>query len=229
LPTTSQFGGVPGGNVLLFALPVVTLAVLPASVRVGRSRLPVAQGEVRLSTGEAAASETITLTSHGNSALSRFAYLVALAVVAASVIAQMVELLGAWLGVSLRLGTLSSIAGWFASPVPTQLRFLVPGFLWATLLFVYAMLIGRRIWVFSRARSIVPPASFSKWPRVLLLVAATSLLLMVISLLLSAAIGAGTGVPASFLGIPASALLSPVLFYVEIRSLPWFSSRPMSA
>lgn len=160
--------------------------------------------------------------------MPRTAYLIAFAVVAICVLAQVVAIVGSWLGVPVQFGALSTLLQLFASPLPAQLQFALPSAARLALIFMLAALVVRRLWSFARTRSLTPPASLSKWPRRLLRIAVASLLLMVGGLLLSIAIRAGSGVPAAFLGIPAVLLLTPVLFYVEVRSLPWFRSRNAS-
>jgi hypothetical protein len=157
--------------------------------------------------------------------MPRTAYLIAFAVTAISVLAQLVAITASWLGVHVRFGALSTLVQLFASPLPARLQIALPGAARLALIFLLAALVIRRLWSFARTRSLTPPASLSRWPRRLLLIAVASLLLMIGGLLLSIAIRAGSGVPAALLGLPAALLLTPVLFYVEVRSLPWFSSR----
>lgn len=156
--------------------------------------------------------------------MQRSAYFIALVVISVSIFAATTNIAAPWLGLNLPLGALFSLADAFASPLPAPLQFFLPAIVRVALFFAFAVLIARRLWLLAHTKPIVLP-SLNLWPGRLLLVAVISLLLMVLGLALSIAISAGSGVPAALLGFPATVLLAPTLFYIELRSLPWFSAR----
>lgn len=160
--------------------------------------------------------------------MSRSVYFIALAIVSISVSAQLAAVIASWFGLWLQLGPLSMLSRVFASPVPAPLQAMLPALVKLPLLVAFTALVIRRLWLLRRVRPLAPPSSFTTWPSRLLVVAVASFLLLVVGLLLSIAIRAGSGVPAAFLGFPAFILLTPVLFYVEVRSLPWFAAQSAS-
>jgi len=155
--------------------------------------------------------------------MQRCAYFIALAVVGVAIFASVATTAAFWLTLKLPFDALFPLAEMFAHPLPPPLWFFLPAVVRVALFLAFAALIARRLRLLVRIKPVVPPASLTRWPGRLLLWAVISLVLMVLGLLLSAVIRAGSGVPAALLGLPATILLAPVLFYVELRSLSWFS------
>jgi hypothetical protein len=153
-----------------------------------------------------------------------YTYFIALAVAAVSVVANLAAMAGYWVGINLVAAPFFTVFQWFSHPLPAQLQYLLPRVISAILDWSFTALVLRRLWLLGRHRNFSPPSSFTPWPYRLILVAVASLTLMVVGLILSFAIRAGSGVPAALFGLPAVFLLTPVLFYIELRSLPWFST-----
>jgi hypothetical protein len=151
-----------------------------------------------------------------------YTYFIALAVAGISVVANLAAMAAYWAGINLSAAPFFTVFQRFSSPLPAQFQFLLPVVINVMLNLSFTALILRRLWVLGRYRHFSPPSSFTPWRYRLLLVAVASLTLMVVGMIFSFAIRAGSGVPASLLGLPAIFLLTPVLFYIELCSLPWF-------
>jgi hypothetical protein len=146
-------------------------------------------------------------------------YRVAFVVCLVSVTMQALLLLGAYTRLIPGAIPFASVFTLFGNPVPAPLSGITPWFLRLALVAAFAALLYRRLWFAFRAKALHPPASLSIWPARLLVVAVAFLFVGLAVLALSILLRAGSGVPAGMLALPALLLLSPVLFYVELRSL----------
>ncbi|MGC4077199.1 MAG: hypothetical protein QM702_09215 [Rubrivivax sp.] len=152
--------------------------------------------------------------------MAQLSYRIAFLLVAASLAAAYLMAAASWLGVGNRiLSALSTPIGLFGSPIPVLLAAWVPWPLRVLLSWILLALLVRRSWLSVRNRSLVAPSSFSTWQGRLLVVSVASLGLMILALVVSVLIKAGSGVPAALVGIPAFLMLTPTLFYVEATSL----------
>jgi len=145
--------------------------------------------------------------------MRRFSYILALLLCTVSVTAQLVP----------GLPPFGSLFILFANPIPAPLIGLVPVVLRLLLTAVFAGLLYRRLLLSYKAKVLQPPESLTLWPGRLLSISVVFLVTALVALGLSIALRAGSGVPAGMVGLPAVLLLSPVLFYVELRSLPWLA------
>lgn len=154
--------------------------------------------------------------------MRRLSYIVALLLCSVSVTAHIVITAMTFLRIDFGYLPFVSILSLFASPIPTPLVGVVPRTLQLVLTSAFAGLLYRRLLLLFKAKVFQPPNSLSVWPGRLLSVAVVFLILGGVALGLSIALQAGSGVPAGVLGFPALLLLGPVMFYAELRSLPWF-------
>lgn len=164
--------------------------------------------------------------------MRRLSYIVALLLCSASVTVHLVITALAFLRIDFGYLPFVSVLSLFASPISAPLVGVVPRVLQLLIASAFACLLYRRLLLLFRAKVSQPPNSLAVWPGRLLSVAVVFLVLGVVVLGLSIALQAGSGVPAGMLVFPAFLLLSPVMFYVELRSLPWFrvpSSAPEAA
>jgi len=154
--------------------------------------------------------------------MRRLSYTVALLLCSLSVTVSLVVTALAMLRVDSGYVPFGSMWSIFASPIPAPLIAVVPRLLQLLFTLAFAFLLYRRLLLSYKAKSLRPPESLAVWPGRLLSVAVTFLALGIAVLAASIALRAGSGVPAGMLGLPAFLLLSPVTFYVELRSLRWF-------
>lgn len=123
------------------------------------------------------------------------------------------------IGLYPRLGALRPFHDMFGHLVPLMLWHKVPYSLITVLDLGLAVLILRRLWLIAKMRSISPPASYSGWLYVLVLVAVGFLASGVVVLVGTAVLRAGSGVPGGMLLIPAALLLPSSVALVEVLSL----------
>jgi hypothetical protein len=107
----------------------------------------------------------------------------------------------------------------FGHPVPDIAKRALPAPVNIVLFLGQVVLIVRRLFLMLRERSANPPASYAGVVIVLLKVAAVSVGLGLLVLLASIALGAGSGVLAGLVFLPAALLLPYVPLWVELASL----------
>jgi hypothetical protein len=151
--------------------------------------------------------------------MQRRVYLVGFSLVALCVLFGVTLTLLARFGVQIRYSGLFWFPELFSHPVPVMLRPMVPMVLSVILYWGFVALVIRRLAIFVRERSFGVPSSFTRAPYVLVLFALGCVGLAIVGLAASIALKAGSGVPAGMLVIPAALLLSPVLAWIEFRSL----------
>ncbi len=154
--------------------------------------------------------------------MRRLSYIVALALCSVATTGQLLIAVGAWLRLSFGSPPFGRMLTAFASPIPLPLSSFVPWLVQILLTLVFATLLWRRLLLSVKAKALLLPDALTTWPGRLLTVAVVFLLVGLAALGLSVAVRTGSGVPAGVLGLPAFLLLSPVMFYVELRSLPSF-------
>ena len=117
------------------------------------------------------------------------------------------------------LSKVSVMAALFGHPVPPFVRLLLPQLLYLAILFCAALLVLRRIWLFTRTRSLSPPASFTRLPLVIYTVSIIAVLLFVVGMISAHFLNTGLRGIASAVVLPAVLLLPITVCWVEILSL----------
>jgi hypothetical protein len=105
----------------------------------------------------------------------------------------------------------------FGSLVPPMLTYVLPRFLSVVLVYVLLALVARRVWLQATKREGVPH-SYTGAAKFLGFVGAWSFILAAVVLVLSMALGAGSGVPAGMLLLPAMICVPWAFFLTEVLS-----------
>lgn len=151
--------------------------------------------------------------------MQRRVYLVAFALVLVSVLFNAVSSALFWAGRPLPYIPFAAATDMLGHPVPAMLRGLLPWQARVILFYAFLLLMLRRLISFKKQRSLSAPASMTRGPYILLVIALSSLALGILGLMLSILINAGSGVPAGMLMIPCVLLLTPTLGWIEMKSL----------
>ncbi len=146
-------------------------------------------------------------------------YAIGFGIVAVSVLLRLLATALSWMGAPFAFFFNLVLPDMFSHPVPLMVRAFLPFIVNSVIFWAFAALVLRRLWLLGKQGSLSPPLAFSRVPYVLTYIAVISVALMVLGLVAAVALKAGSGVPAAMLGIPAAVLLSPVMAWVEIRSL----------
>src|SRR5690606_5921856 len=81
------------------------------------------------------------------------------------------------------LQELSLLASLFGHPVPPMIRLLLPQILYLAILCGAAFLVLRRMWLFIKTQSFLPPTSFTRGPYVIFVISAISVALFFLALI----------------------------------------------
>jgi hypothetical protein len=120
-------------------------------------------------------------------------------------------------GIALHAVSLVFLLSSFGSLVPRMFVPVIPSLVVIVLGYVMLFLVVRRIWLLLAKREGVPH-SFVGTQRVLAYVGTSSFVLALVALLLSMMLGAGSGVPAGMLFIPAMFCVPWAFFLTEALS-----------
>lgn len=148
----------------------------------------------------------------------RFCFLLVATAVAAQFLLTLALLLG-FTGAGRVSMILSTPIAVLTSPVPALIEIWIPWIVRYLLSWVLIGLVVRRLWIWTKNRSPRVPPSLTTWSSRFLTLAMFSVLSMLVGMLVSILIKAGSGVPAGMLGIPAMFVLCPAIFYIEFKSL----------